>query len=434
MKGRFRERFQASFYPESAPDRIEMKRARTMSIFEGVTARTIGMMTGGAFIAGLARLYGADDATAGLIGAVPVLAGLVAALSSIVFERLPHRKLLIVLCAFAGRLMLAAPIVIPYLTRNPAARIGTLLLLYLAGNLLQFFMLPSAVAWISDIAPLPIRARYFARREGVVIGLGTLVSLSMGVVLDVFKNRGDSITGFTVLFGVVFVLALVNFATFSRMREIPHPRQTDPPRLRDPFVLPFKDPRYRRLLLVITAWSLGYQVGIPFTSVYLISGLGLDYTVAALYTAGMAAVSVLSARLWAKVADRTSWMALFFWLVLLQAVSCVFWVFTNPSTAPLMLPLSAIATGAMVSGMNMSMLGLMYGYAPERNRTVYMGTLYAVNGVAGFAGALLGATALGILGMHGTFALSAVLLVFAAALSAFLFRRRTEADSRTVLE
>jgi MFS family permease len=84
--------------------------------------------------------------------------------------------------------------------------------------------------------------------------------------------------------------------------------------------------------------------------------------------------------------------------------------------------------------MNMSMLGLMYGYAPERNRTVYMGTLYAVNGVAGFAGALLGATALGILGMHGTFALSAVLLVFAAALSAFLFRRRTEADSRTVLE
>lgn len=395
-----------------------------MSIFEGVTARTIGMMTGGAFIAGLARLYGADDSTAGLIGAVPVLAGLVSALSSIVFERLPHRKLLIVLCATAGRLLLAAPIVIPYLTADPDARIGTLLLLYLAGNLFQFFMLPSAVAWISDIAPLSIRARYFAQREGVVIGMATLISLSMGVVLDVFKNRGDPVTGFTVLFGVVFLLALVNFAIFSRMREVPHPHPVDPPRLRDPFVLPFTDRRYRRLLLVITAWSLGYQTAIPFTSVYLVSGLGLDYTVAALYTAGMAVVSVLSARLWARVADRTSWMTLFIGLVLLQAVSCVFWVFTTRASAPVMLPLSAIATGAMASGMNMSMLGLMYGYAPERNRTVYMGTLYAVNGVAGFAGALLGAAVLGLFGMQGTFAVSAGLLLGAAALSTILFRNR----------
>jgi len=400
-----------------------------MSVFEGMTARAIFNLTSGAFLAGYARLLGADDGTAGLLGAVPVLAGLVSAVSPIVLERLHRRKPLIVAFAFLGRLALAFPLVLPWIARTDDVRLFWLIASYLVAYLLLMFMSPAAAAWVVDLAPVQVRARFFARREAWVIATATVASIGLSVVLDWRESVGDALGGFTILFATVLLLSFVNSAFLVQMKEIPKEGPLHPPRLRDALVLPFGVLRYRKLLAVVLLWSFGFQTAIPFTSVYLVSGLGLDYVVATAFAAGTALASVLTARAWGRVADRTSWIALMRWMVLLQAVSCVFWFATDRQTMAFTLPFAAIATGGMISGMNISLLNLQYGYAPERNRTVYMGTLSAVNGVAGFTGALFGAAVLSALGDGGirwVFLLSAGLLVVAAGASALFFGKGTE--------
>jgi len=412
------------------PGRLEMRRTRTLSIFEGMTARSIFNLTSGAFLAGYARLLGADDGTAGLLGAVPILAGMASLVSPIVLERLHRRKPLIVWFNFLGRLGLAFPVALPWIARTDGARLTWLVVSYLVANLLLMFLSPAASAWVVDFTPVRVRARYFARREAWVIGTATLASVALSVVLDWRKGAGDAASGFAILFATVLALSFVNSSFLVRMKEVPKEGPLHPPRLRDPLVLPFADPRYRRLLAVVLLWSFGYQTALPFTSVYLVSGLGLDYVVATAFAAGTALASVLAARMWGRMADRTSWIALMRWMVLLQAISCVFWFFTDRSTMAFTLPFAALATGGMISGMNISLLNLQYDYAPERNRTVYIGTLTAVNGVAGFAGALFGAAVLRAIGDGGirwVFLLSAVLLVAAAGASALFFKKGTEA-------
>ncbi len=422
------------------PGRLALRRNRTLSIQEGMSARSIFLLTGGAFLAGYARLLGADDGTAGLLGAVPVLMGLVSMASPILLERMRRRKAAIVAFNLLGRLAQAFPVAIPWIARTAGERLAWLIASYALSCALISFMMPAAAAWVVDSTPVAVRARYFARREAWCIGAATVASLGMGVVLDARKAAGDAAGGFTLLYATVLLLVVANTRSLLGMADIPKQGPLEPPRLRDPFVLPFADPRYRRLLAVVLLWSVGFQAGIPFTSVYLVSsdGLALGYVPATLFAAGTSLVSVLSARLWGKVADRSSWIALMRGMVLLQAAACVFWFLTDRTTAPFTLPLVALATGGMVSGMNMSLLNLQYGYAPESNRTVYMGTLSAVNGVAGFGGSLAGAAVLRALGgfsatlplvgigigaMQAVFLLSAVLLAAAAGASALLFRR-----------
>ena len=92
----------------------DMDTSRNLSILEGSTARTIFTLTGGAFLVGFAKYLGANDQIAGIVAAVPVLAGIIMAFSPILFERLENRKSIICLFCFIGRLMLGTMILIPF--------------------------------------------------------------------------------------------------------------------------------------------------------------------------------------------------------------------------------------------------------------------------------------------------------------------------------
>lgn len=368
----------------------DMYISRNLSTLEGSTARTIFTLTGGAFLVGFAKYLGANDQIAGIIAAVPVLAGIIMAFSPILFERLENRKSIICLFCFIGRLMLGAMILIPFYNVSNKIKLILLMTIFLMANLFIQFTLPAVQAWQLNITPEGIRGSYFGKRESIVLGTVTVLTLLMGQILDKFEKIGQQFTGFVVLYTLVIILAVFNIIIFSRIKE-PKSKVGDVKlSLRKVLTLPIINKKFMRLVLLLIIWNFGFQLGTPFTVVYMVSGLKLSYGVITLLAVLASVTSVVFVRYWGRVADNKSWIYLLKLMVILQMLSFFIWFLINKYTLAPLLPVAHILSGAAISGVNIAVGNLQYEYSPEENKTVFLGFSSAVGGVFGFSGTIVG--------------------------------------------
>jgi MFS family permease len=368
----------------------DMEMSRNVSILEGSTARTVFTLTSGAFLVGYAKFLGASDQIAGIIAAIPVLAGIIMVFSPLMFERMENRKLITCLVCFIGRLMLGSMIVIPFIKTSIQNRIIILVVVFLVANLFISFALPSALAWILSVTPDNIRGRYFGKRESIVLGVVTLMTLIMGQILDKYKKLDQQFTGFIILYLFVIIVAIINTLVFSRMKE-PKVAITDVQlTLKDVLTLPIKNKKFMKVVLILTIWNFGFQLGSPFTAVYMVSRLKLSYGMITSMVVLASIVSVISVRYWGKVADKKSWLFLLKLMVVLQILSFFIWSFINKYTVVSLLPVTHILSGAAIAGVNISITNLQYNYSPLGNKTVYIGFSSAVSGIFGFSGTIVG--------------------------------------------
>lgn len=371
--------------------------SRNLSIFEGGSARTMFNLTSGAFLAGYASFLGADDSFNGIIGAIPVLAGIIQMISPIIFERMEKRKLLISLFAFLHRLLLASLVFIPVLLKGQSSRLALLAVVYFLSYLAISFINPAVSGWIIDLIPESIRGRYFGIRESYVLGAATIFTLIMGRVLDAFKAKGNEYGGFIAVFVFVGILALINFIALSYMKEPPVKRNKSELNLKKVVTIPLKDKKFTKIILLFIFWNIGVQIGGPFFSVYMVTGLKLNYTFIMIMGTLGTLTNVILVRLWGRLADKKSWIYVTKMSILILAVSHFIWFFINQQTASYLVPLMHISGGAAWAGIGISTFNIQFQYSPEEGRTVYIGFNAALCGLIGFLSTLLGSFILSML-------------------------------------
>lgn len=369
---------------------IEMARSRNLSIYEGCTARSILTLTSGSFLVGFAGYLGASDQIAGIVSAIPVFAGIITVFSPLMFERMANRKFITVLFCLLGRLMLGTMIVIPFIDIPNSHQIALLIGMFLTANLFLAAMMPSATTWLLKITPESIRGVYYGRREAIVLGAVTIVTLVMGQVLDKFDRAGYQLRGFIILYIFVIIITLVNFIIFSGMKEPPNEILKTDISVINIFRIPLKNKKYMTISILMAVWNFGYQLAFPFTSVYMVSTLKLGYGLITVMAVLASLTSVVSVYFWGRLADRKSWLYLMNLMILIQITSFLIWFFINKSTAAILLPMAHILGGAAIGGINISLNNLQYTFSPPDNKTVFLGFSSAVNGVIGFTGTLAG--------------------------------------------
>lgn len=380
-----------SIYTNSEPiTGREMEISRSLSIYEGCTARTIVTLTSGAFLAGYAKFLGSSDQIAGIIAAIPVLASALMVISPLFYEKMETRKLITCLFCLVGRLLLGTIIFIPFIKVSYGIKIVLLMLIFFIANVFTAFTLPAAQIWLQSITPESIRGRYFGKRESIIVAFVTTVTLIMGQILDWSRQMGNQLAGFIIIYAFVAIAAIVNFILFSYMKEPRVPIYDTKLNLKTVLILPVKNKRFFNLILLIILWNFSFQIGIPFTSVYMVSGLELSYGIITSMVVFASLVSVITARYWGKIADRKSWIYLLRVIVLLQILSFFIWFFINDRLVIPLLIAAHFSGGAAISGINICINNLLYDYSPKENKTVYMGFASAVGGAFGFLGTLGG--------------------------------------------
>lgn len=382
--------FKSIYFSNEPLSDKDFKTSRTFSIFEGASARTIFNLTSGAFLAGFASYLGAGDSFNGIIGAIPVLAGIIQLISPIVFEKMEKRKQLVTILCLIHRLLLGSMVFMPFLAKGQTARLALIAVIYFVSYLAVSFINPAASGWIIDLTPDNIRGRYFGIRESYVLGSATVFTLIMGRVLDIYKENGNEYGGFIVMFSFVLILAVGNFVIFSLMKEPPVKRSKSELNLKKVISIPLKDNKFRKIVLLFIFWNIGVQIGGPFFAVYMVTGLKLNYTYIMAVSMLGTLVYTLVVRLWGRLADRKSWVYVIKLSIFMLAVTHLIWFFINPSTAYILVPLMHIAGGLSWSGIGISAFNIQFTYSPEEGRTIYIGFNAALSGLIGFLSTLLG--------------------------------------------
>ncbi len=417
----------------------DFEHSRRMSIFEGCTARTILNFTSGAFLAGYANFLGADDSFNGLIGAIPVLAGVMSLLSPLYFEKKDRRKPLVVLLNFLHRFILGLMVIIPLIASGKSERLALVAAFYLAAYMATCFSNPAASGILIDLTPENTRGRYFSKRESYLLAVGTLFTLALGPVMDAYKAGGNEYGGFVIMFALVLLLSFANGYFWLRIKEPDRVRSKTTFKLRQIVTMPLKNLGFRKIIIFFILYNVGLQIGNPFFSVYMVTGLKLDYTYIMVMGMLFTIVDVILVRVWGRIADRKSWNFVLTYSILTLGIAHFSWFFVNGSTAFIMVPLLHILSGVGWAGLGISTFNIQFIYSPADGNTVYIGFNAALGGLMGFLGTVAGSGLLIVMqgmglnlsgfmigGMQVLFLLSGITLMLSAAYSRFFIKPITQ--------
>lgn len=374
-----------------------MEKGRTLFIYEGVTARSINVLTTGAFLAGFIKLMGARDSFNGVIGAIPTIAGVIQLLSPIFLERLHSRKLLVAVLSFVHRILLSLMFFIPLFIKDTTTRFYIIVAVSLISYCSLAFMSPAAANWIVCLTDIRVRGKYFGKRDSILLGISTVVSLLVGKILDVSRNNKMEYFGFIVNAIILIVLTCANTGLVTKIPEPKIKLSHSSLNIRDVFTKPLQDKGFRKVIIITVLWNIALQIGAAFFSVYMVSGLDLKYSYITIMTTLGSLIAVIFARLYGKLADRTSWEFVTMLCIGVLSVCHLVWALTSKSNVYLLLPVSQFLSGAAWGGINIAIFNIQFKYAPEEGRTIYLGFNAAIGGVIGFAVAMVGARIVSVL-------------------------------------
>lgn len=387
------------YFNDSPLQQQEYQSSRRLFIFEGCAAASIFSLTSGAFLAGFAEHLGASDQFNGILAAIPALAGIIQVFSPMVFEKLKNRKVIVSFLCLFFRLTLGLMVFIPVLVQDKLLRLTLLASFYFLAYLAASFITPAAANWIISLTPDHMRGSYLGRRDSYILAVTSIIALSMGKVLDIFKQNNQTYTGFLLISGVVIVLTLINFYFLSAIKEPPVAVTDLQLDIKKVFSVPVRDKGFRKIVLLFVLWNIGLQIGGPFFGVYIVTGLKLKYTFIMILGVLTSLTSVFTVRAWGRLADRRSWVFTTKLSMGLLAIAHSTWFFVNGKTVLLLIPLYLLG-GIAWAGINLSLFNIQFKYAPVEGRTIYIGFNAAIGGVVGFLTALLGSFLVGTLEGH----------------------------------
>ncbi len=336
--------------PQSAIGDEELERGLRRLVIEALFSNTTAALTTGVVLTAFALHLGANNATIGLLAALPFLAQLAQVPAIALVERVRQRKRIAVLSSIAGRLMLAAMALAPFAGAFalPSLVAATLILCVLgavggcAWN-----------SWMRDFAPEDRIGRIFARRTAYATITTLLAGLGAAFALEWTPEQGPMRDyAFAGLYAAGCAAGLFSAWIVARM---PEPRMPDVENsgrgLAEQLRRPLRDGNFRQLILFLGTWQFAINLATPFFTVYLVRQLGYDMTIVMALSIASQVANALTLRNWGMAADR----------------------FANKSVLLVAAPLYILCIAAMIGGSQI---------ADERFRLAWFAGLHLLMGAA----------------------------------------------------
>lgn len=384
-----------AYFGDTVMTDADYLKGRKLFIAEGCCANGIVTLTTGAFLSGYASYLGADDSLNGIIGSIPVLLCTLQMFSSVVFENLRQKKFLIAFFALIHRLLLSSIFFVPLVVEGNSARLAAVVSIYVVAHFFGAFIGTGTGSWLLSLVPDTIRGTYLGRKDAFAFAFTTVLSLVCGRILDWLRGGHQDLLGYYVIGLFVLSIAFTDFWCLSSIRE--PAQETHRRSLKAAVIDPLFDREYRKVIGLYMFWNLALQVAGPFFSVYMVTGLSLDYTYITFLGLIASSVRVVAACFWGRLADATSWLYAARCSMLLLGVVHASWLFMTPSTCLILQPVLQALSGAAWGGISIAVFSLQYQYAPADKRVSYVSANSSYAGLCGFFATLLGASLLEVL-------------------------------------
>jgi MFS family permease len=230
---------------------------------------------GESYLPAFALALGLGSITAGLIGALPMLAGAVLQLlTPTAVGLLQSNRRWVVVCAF-----FQAASFVPLILGALEGRLP-LWTLYLAASLywgLGMSTGPAWTAWATTIVPPPIRARFFARRTAAsqIALVGAL--LVSGALLEGSAARDRTMWAYATIFGLALLARLISAQRLWSQSE-PQPVPIGETHISPALIAGhIRVGGHGRLLVFLLCFQFSVWIAAPYFTPYMLQQLNLRY-------------------------------------------------------------------------------------------------------------------------------------------------------------
>jgi MFS family permease len=369
-----------------------------------------GALSGGVILTAFALSLGASPLVIGLLAAIPFLCQAAQLPAAVLVERLRQRRRICVLSVTTARLLLMCMAVLPWLAREQA--LYALVALQLLVCVLNAVGSCAANSWLHQLVPHGQLGDFFSRRLLAGTATACAGTLAAGVLIDRFDD--PDLPAYAVLFALA---GIAGFISSHYLASTPEPLMRDagpPARWRELLLRPFRDRRFRHLLLFLGAWTATSCLAAPFIAVYLVQQR--EYPVSLVTTLWVTSqvANAITLYAWGRLSDQFSNKAVlavalplhFACMVMLTLLDAL----PSPGLQLALLYLIHVVLGVATGGIGLATGNLGLKLAPHGQGTPY---LAAIGLVAAVAGGIAPIVAGGIASYFEARQLSAVIRWFA---------------------
>jgi MFS family permease len=354
--------------------------------YEGALSNIFVVLTGGAFITGLALSLGAGDFEIGLLAALPFLAQ-AAQLVTVLLNGLSiSRKRLSLWGLSLGRQLWW--LIVPLLFLDGAWRLPVFLGLVTLSSLLTMVVAPSWLSWISDIVPASIRGRFFARRNVAVAATTLVFGITGSWLLDWFRHHGRDEVGFAMIIAAAVVASALASIVLNRLADAPS-APTESGSSSVGWMKPLADHTFRNILRVFFVWNFAIGLSAPFFAPQMLVNLKMSFLQIGFYTSGVAIVAVAVNRPWGRLIDRFGSRSVLTLCAAGIGFIPLIWLFPRANYLWILV-LEGAYSGVLWTGFNLAAFTLPIDKSPREDRASYLAWFAAVTGAGFFVASIIG--------------------------------------------
>ncbi|QYK56573.1 MAG: MFS transporter [Fimbriimonadaceae bacterium] len=382
-----------------ATSRLENLRNLQVANIDVAFSTAFGTLVGGAFLIGFVRFLGGNDFWVQLTVALPSFMGLAQIPGAAWGRGFPYYQRFITPGGWIWRLLYAPLILLPLLPWPGQVSLLVLAACLLFATLAVQIVGPIYNDWIAELVPANSRGWYFSRRTAISTAVAMAMAFLGGLIVDAFKRNGQEAVGYSALFGLGFVCAIVSMVFFLRMKDTVRP---NPVRLglRESLLLmtrPAKDVNFRRVIWFTVVFMIGATVAGGLYASFAFESLGMSLTQLQITQVAHAVGTVLTARFWGSIADRYGNKPVMAILMAGTILTPGMWLLCfpgDPNRSTMLLTLGHIYNGAVWSGIGVCHLNLMIATSDPVDRPNYLGLVLAVQSLTGGIAPMIGALAM----------------------------------------
>lgn len=371
-----------------------VRRSLNLILLANLFGNLHGIICGGGTTAmvGLANELHAGDLAFGLINGIPWAASLLQIPFSMLVNRTHKRKkYMLTLGMFSRALWMLFGLVPLLLPAEPAwLPLWTVIFLLgissCCGSVINVCWLP----WLSDLAPIRLRAHWFSFRDMLVAGFNLGFSLLVAWMLDTLPayNR------YIIVFALGSILGMLDMLCFGFCKE----QYSDPPKkLHIGTVMKTmrKNRPFCSLSVMWTAWCFASNLCAPYLSRYSINEMGLSFMQMTVFGNAAAAVAtVLMMSRWSHAMDRLGEKNVMLLSTLVTSLTDAFYLFSVPGSIwPVFL--RNFIGAACWSGCNLAANSMQLFVSPDEAKPSYIAVFACITSLLGVAlGTLCGGSLL----------------------------------------
>lgn len=369
-------------------DNIEesaLKRSRTMYIIEAALEYLVSIMVTGAFLATITKELGISDGLTAILSAITAL-GCLFQLASVSFKRSSVKSMVVIL-SVVNQLLFGFLYLIPIFNISKTAKTAIFVVFIFLAYVIYNFAHPKKVAWLMSLVDDNKRGRFTANKEIISLISGMMFSYLMGLLIDVFKEKGDVKTAFIISAITIFVLMVGHTLTLifsvekndEKVNEIMAEKG-----IKERFASVLKDKNILKVTAVYILYQIANYSSISFFGTFVVTDLQMELSVISLITIVGSLARIAVSRFWGKYADRNSFATLIEKCFIFFAMSLLCMSFATARIGMIMYTLYHILHGISMGGLNSALTNMIFDYAPREKRADALVVSQSTAGVIGF--------------------------------------------------